>query len=380
MAMRAIIMDTSYQRIGEVDDYISFIWTERYYTTGDFELIVPLTQRNAQICVMGNYVVRADIPTEVVYSDNDPYDLIDNVGVIEQVEFDASAIGVQRMIVSGRFITGVLSRRVTTEWRDTGVEPQVVAYRLITDNMGVGASSNRQIPELNYATFDDDQTGITTTIDVVFNGENVLDAISSLAENYGFGFKMKCFPQYKPLYGVLGSYWRFCLYKGTDRSYGQNVNPYVVFADAYDNLASSYYSEDKKNLVTDVLVNGETTDTGVRYVVWATNGSTNTGLNRYESFVESTQVRTLDDGTVLTDAQYKANLRQEGRLSIRNLEQAFSGEVLFNQYQYRTDVNVGDIVTIRNDRWGIYVNARILEMIESTSEAGEYICTPTFGI
>ena len=368
MAMRAIIMDTSYQRIGEVDDYISFIWTERYYTTGDFELIVPLTQRNAQICVMGNYVIRADIPDTTERA----YDLIQNMGVIEQVEFDESITGVARMIVSGRFLLGVLSRRVCEEYHFNSSTPPNIAGILISWNMGISASASRVVDELKQPWYYKDDTGISSTIEAVFNGENLLDACVSLAENYGYGMRIGCWP-------ALG-WWRIQFYKGTDRSYGQNVNPYVVFADIYDNLVSSYYSEDKKDLVTDVLVNGETTDMGVRYVVWATNGSTNTGLNRYESFVESTQVRTLDDGTVLTDAQYKANLRQEGRLSIRNLEQAFSGEVLFNQYQYRTDVNVGDIVTIRNDRWGIYVNARILEMIESTSESGEYTCAPTFGI
>lgn len=376
--MRAVIMDESYIRLGEIDDYISFIWTERYYTTGDFELIVPITAENVGLCTLGRYVVRADIPTETVYGSGNPYELIDNVGVIETLEYEEGLDGVERLHVSGRFLTGVLARRVCLEWRGTYTLPQVV-YRIIDENMAVGASADRVIPELDYPSWDDDQTGITETIDVVFNGENLLSAVESIAENYGFGFKMQCLPLYKPLYMSEAPCWRLHMYKGEDRSYGQNVNPYVVFADAYDNLTSSYYTANKRDYVTDVLVNGEILDTGQRYVTWASNGATNTGLNRYEAFVESAQVRTLDDGTVLSDAQYIANLQQEGRLSLHNLEEAFSGGVLFGQYKYRQDVNVGDVVTIRNDRWGIYVNARIIEMIESVSESGEYTCTPTFG-
>lgn len=378
--MRAVIMDTAYSRIGEIDDYISYIWTERYYTSGDFELIVPITPKNVGLCALGNYIIRADVPTLTVYGDGSPYECYDNIGVIETLEYDEGIDGVERMHVSGRFLTGVLSRRVATEWRATGVRPQMAAYRLISENMGVLASEDRKIPELDYASFDDDQTGMTSTIDVVINGENVLAACESLAENYGFGFKLQCMPTFKPLYTPEGSYWRLCLYKGVDRSYGQNENSYVVFSDVYDNLLSSYYKADKRNYITDVLVNGEILDTGYRYTTWATNGNTNTGLDRYEAFVESSQVRTLEDGTVLTDAQYIANLQQEGRLSLHNLEQAFSGGVLFGAYQYRQDVNVGDVVTIRNDRWGVYVNARIIEMIESTAESGEYTCTPTFGV
>ena len=378
--MRAVVMDTSYSKVGEIDDYISYIWTERYYASGDFELIVPITPKNVGLCTLGNYIIRADVPTLTVYGDGNPYECYDNIGVIETLEYDEGIDGVERMHVSGRFLTGVLSRRVATEWRATGVRPQMAVYRLISENMGVLASADRKIPELDYASFDDDQTGITTAIDVVINGENVLAACESLAENYGFGFKLQCMPLFKPLYTTEGSYWRLSLYKGVDRSYGQNKNSYVVFSDVYDNLLSSYYKADKRNYVTDVLVNGEILDTGYRYTTWATKGNTNTGLNRYEAFVESSQVRTLEDGTVLTDAQYIATLQQEGRLSLHNLEQAFSGDVLFGAYQYRQDVNVGDVVTIRNDRWGVYVNARIIEMIESTAESGEYTCTPTFGV
>ncbi|MCB7430132.1 siphovirus ReqiPepy6 Gp37-like family protein [Erysipelatoclostridium ramosum] len=39
---------------------------------------------------------------------------------------------------------------------------------------------------------------------------------------------------------------------------------------------------------------------------------------------------------------------------------------------------MGDIVTIENDRWGISINSRIIEVMESEDENG-YIVTPTFG-
>lgn len=66
--------------------------------------------------------------------------------------------------------------------------------------------------------------------------------------------------------------------------------------------------------------------------------------------------------------------------SVTNVLTAFEGNVFFDNIVYRKDVNVGDIVTIENKKWGIYVNTRIIEVIESVNEAGEYEVIPTFGI
>lgn len=366
--MTAIVMNTSYEREGELDDYISFIWTERYYTTGDFEIILPITDKNVSLCQMGNYIIRGDIEP----SDYEGYTCIENAGIIEELTFDSNYEGVEQMHVSGRFLTGVLARRVCKYGHYIGSTPPNVAQVTMSLNLGVASSGSRTVPELNYPYAQEQQSSVSTLIDGEENGENVLDYISGLAENYGFGFRIRCLPE-------LIS-WQMLTFDGVDRSYAQNVNPYVVFADTYDNLASAMYDEDMKGIVTDVLVNGEILDTGYRYNTWATNGHTNAGLKRYEAFVESAQVRVQEDGTILSDAQYLANLRTEGRLSIRNLAQAFSGEVYFGQYKWREDVDIGDIVTIKNERWGVYVNARIIEMIESTNEAGQYTSIPTFGI
>ena len=67
------------------------------------------------------------------------------------------------------------------------------------------------------------------------------------------------------------------------------------------------------------------------------------------------------------------------KLSETAMTQAFDGEVSMNvNYQYRKDYQLGDIVTIENERWGISINSRIIEVMESEDENG-YIVTPTFG-
>ena len=38
--MDIYVMNTSFEVVGVIDDYLSVIWSRRYYTEGDFELYV----------------------------------------------------------------------------------------------------------------------------------------------------------------------------------------------------------------------------------------------------------------------------------------------------------------------------------------------------
>ena len=57
----------------------------------------------------------------------------------------------------------------------------------------------------------------------------------------------------------------------------------------------------------------------------------------------------------------------------------FEGEVLLDgNYVYKQDFNLGDVVTVENKKYGVFINTRIIEILESEDENG-YVITPTFG-
>ena len=41
--MEALIMDKDFKSVAVIDDYESFIWTDRYTGYGDFELYAPVS-------------------------------------------------------------------------------------------------------------------------------------------------------------------------------------------------------------------------------------------------------------------------------------------------------------------------------------------------
>ena len=95
--MLPIVSDKNFIKLGIIDDYKSFIWTSRYYVHGDFELTTGVTPKNIELLKVGNYITRDDD---------------DNIGIIESVGIDITETNEETLIISGRFATQILSRRI----------------------------------------------------------------------------------------------------------------------------------------------------------------------------------------------------------------------------------------------------------------------------
>lgn len=339
------ILDTSFNRLAIVDDFISFIWTTRYYTCGDFELCADIAR--ADILTIGNYVQRQN--------DN-------HVGIIEAVKYQMTEEYQEMIIVSGRLLPSILARRVISSQTQVSGRVAECIRALINENAISPAVNARRISGLTFAS----HVTTTETMDAQYTGENLLSTVSSICKTYGIGFDCTL--------GNNNSF-DFALYEGVDRSYNQSANPYVIFSDKYDNLLSSEYNEDYNNYVTDVLVGGE--GEGVnRTMIWAAK-DTKSGLNRYESFLDAQNAVTNDN--IITQQTYEKQLEGLGLEQVTEYTTAFSGEVDFTGVELGIDIDVGDICTIENERWKMFINSRLVEAIESIGESGTYSAVPTFG-
>lgn len=339
------ILNTSFSRIAQIDDFISFIWTTRYYTCGDFELCADISR--ADVLKIGYYVQRA----------NDSH-----LGIIEAIKYQMNEDYQQMIIVSGRFLPSILGRRViSAQTQLSGRVPECIKT-LINENAINPVNPARQIPGLTFSS----TVTNTDTMEVQYTSENLLDTISSICETYGIGFDCLL---------TNNNGLNFVLYNGVDRSYNQSENPYIIFSDKYDNLLTSEYNEDYKEYKTDVLVGGE--GEGVdRTMVWAAK-DTQSGLNRYEGFLDARNAVTNEN--IITQATYEKQLEGLGLEQITEFTTAFSGEVDFSGVELGIDINVGDICTIENESWQMFINSRLVEAIESIDESGAYSTVPTFG-
>lgn len=344
--MMPIILNESYERIAEIDDFISFIWTTRFYKTGDFELCADISKRD--YLQKGYYVMRLN--------DN-------HAGIIEKIQIQRTDENQQMVIASGRMLPAILGRRViSTQTQISGLVTQGILL-LVNENIISPAAASRQIANFTASS----ASGNTSEMDAQYTGENLLSTIESLCETYSIGLDI--------VFDDSNNF-VFSLYDGTDRSYNQNINPYVVFSDTYDNLLNSEYDEDYSDYATDVLVGGE--GEGIsRTMVWSAQDS-KSGLDRYEKFLDASSAVSNDN--IITQETYEKQLEGLGIEELTKYTTAFSGEVDFSGVELGVDLNIGDICTIENSEWGMYINSRLVEVIESVSEDGTYKTIPTFGV
>ena len=78
--MVPIILNTKFEKLGMIDDYISFIWTARYYKTGDFELCTAINEKTIEFLKKNYYIMREDD---------------DNVGIIEKIRFNRTEMNLK---------------------------------------------------------------------------------------------------------------------------------------------------------------------------------------------------------------------------------------------------------------------------------------------
>ena len=83
----------------------------------------------------------------------------------------------------------------------------------------------------------------------------------------------------------------------------------------------------------------------------------------------------------MTTAQYQAALVQRGieKLAEYGITECLEATTLpFVNFAYKTDYDLGDIVTVEKQMWGIKMDKRITE-IQEIYENGGFSIVPTFG-
>ena len=162
----------------------------------------------------------------------------------------------------------------------------------------------------------------------------------------------------------------FEVYSGKDRTIDQNVNEQYAFSDDNYNIEQGKLIISKKTSVNYVLVGGTGEDTSR---IMANVDSGKTGFERYEIFSDQ---KSLSNSN-LSSTEYLNKLTSvgEGKLS----DGTFNLEVTaLNLGDYKEKWNLGDIVNIKKEKWGIITSYRIIE-VEETIEDGKKTIRPTFG-
>lgn len=348
----------TFENIGEINQFDSLMWPDKFNGYGSFELWAPITEENSVYLKKGNILWCGG----------------DNAAMIEIVKSSVNSQGTKTYNVKGRTLEMLLTTRVvwgTYNAKDKHVS--TIMYDIVNQTCVSPSNSKRKIPFLECA--EDEQFGSIATFQKT--GGEVYSVLTTLAGSFDLGFNVLFRPKEKKLI--------FKVVEGVDRTIEQDVNDPVEFStDLEDLLSSSYYSndQDKKSVA---FVQGEGEGVNRKSVVAGDN--TTAGFARRELYVDardlqSTSMDANGVEVVLSDDEYNSVLLQRGddKLSEHKVTETFEAQIrVFGdvQYEFGVDYNKGDKVTIRDNQLNVMISARITEVEEDFDD--EYALVLTFG-
>lgn len=351
--MDITVLDKDFNDVGVLDTYKSFLWVDRYYKYGEFEIYTIISQSILDLIKQDYYIIRRSTNRAMI---------------VEKIKIETTAEG-NYITISGRSLESILDRRIVWETITLKGNLQEQIKILLEKCIIKPDDFTRKIS--NFVFKESNDPAITSlTIEAQYSYTNLYDTIQTICEDKHIGFKITLNAE---------NQFVFELYSGIDRSYDQNVLPPVIFSSKMDNLINSNYIESRIAYRNAMLISDNGTDDNRIFTEIYLEGEA-FGLSRREMFTKITDVsKKADDGTILSEDEYKKLLAQKGsEVLLKNNEiTSFEGSIDTNiMYEYGMDYSEGDIVHIENE-YGFESRVRILEIVISDSEEG-FSVYPTF--
>lgn len=311
--MDLFVLNKNLDAIAVIDVYESFIWTDRYYRYGDFELYAPMSNNIFDILQKDFYLQRRGT---------------DRLMIIEDRKSNSDTEEGSHITITGRSLESILDRRVIWGQKTFTGNLQNAIQTMLNESIINPSNVNRKISNFIFKPSTDSRI-TSLTLEAQYTGDNLYDVISKLCEERGLGFKV-----------TLNEIKQFVfeLYMGIDRSYMQTVNPYVVFSPNFDNIISSNYVETNSSLKNVALVGGEGEGSARRY----TAVGNLTGLDRREMFVDARDISSDIDEDITSTGDFTKYPSQV----FNNSTKTFVTNQLFNSCMIDVSAYAGRVVRI----------------------------------
>lgn len=369
--MQLRVYNPSLDLQGVSENQTSIVWSRKYFETGNFSVTLPVTDDNIKLYKIGNIVWKRGSV---------------EAGVIENIQIHES-YDEHIITASGRFLSSYMDRRLIRP-RFTFSGKIEVAMRTILTNAV-------SIPLVELGTLQ----GFTEEVTFQATYKDLLLYQSKLAKEGGMGFRFR--PDFENKKII------FEVYKGIDRSREQSDRAFVEFSDKFDNLNDADARINDQLYKNVAYIGGQGEDDERVYT--RVGDDTLAGLERREVFVDArdlaeedigerpeesdyTEDRTATDGggntftysyfdksaynsavstwnsnKLRVRADYIVELQTRGLQKLEECVLSNSiecGIIPNGNFKYKTDYDLGDIVSVKKSNWDYEDVARITEITE----------------
>lgn len=353
--MELAVLDPSFRREKLVENWNSLVWTERYSSNGDFQLVSSNIAEIVQNLPVGGPL---DPPTLVAIADS-------NVPmVVENHKIDKKKNAIPTITTTGRSFETVLNQRIAARkltsplrrstWAVAAQTAAIAAYEVAKEIIVDGDLDPLDIiPEINLLNSVAD-VGVSQQFPVEPKELHAWMIETLALGKYGLRSEL----------GPFLDQIAVIIYKGNDLR-GENGVVFDVALDQFEEASYLLSRQAYKNVMITAAANG---------MEFASMGTPPSGLARRVAFQDLSSEVTLPAGTPLTDL-----LINKGKVKLADLlpTNLFSGGVSSSIGEGYNDIYaLGDIVRLQGE-YGLSQDARVAEFVrtEDTSGTKAY---PTF--
>lgn len=328
------VYDRDLNFLGVIDFFSSLRWRRKYYEAGEFELHIPLDDQTKKYLKNDNIIIREDAVES---------------GIVESIKISDDGSDVEAVLF-GRFLSSILDRRI--------VKKRINFEGTILDGERKILSEMTPFSRLEIK----DTTIESESIVFQCTYKNVYSYLTKLSKRSNIGHRI--------IVDRANKKYVYENYVGLDRTETQKENPRYEFSEDKQNIENAEYTYDSKTEKNYALVggSGEGDD---RILVEINNGSF-TDFDLRETFVDAKS----ESNTDLTEEQYKEVLTTKGKENMLDVTESM--EVTAYATDYKKKYDLGDIINLKKETWGINLKKRIVEVEEVIENANQKIYL-TFG-
>jgi hypothetical protein len=365
--MDIFILDTLLRPVDVVDEYISFIWTERWAEMGDFQIVTLATPNNRRRWA-------PDTKLSITQSKR--------VMIVETIEETNDVENGVVLNVKGRCLNMMLEKRpcvrystlsgaISVSWDTYGWTPLELPVLYFMSICYYGDSSPGDIIPFIQETgglYPPENIPDPWPVDFEWSTKpmDMYTAIRNICTAYDIGFRFYKHPTESKLY--------FEATMGSDRTTQQVVFPPVIFSQDMANLIDTTEFTDYTKYYNAILVvyyYKDEFDNDVTMSEFVKASELDFSDGGFDQKVKMLSVTQIPEEMELVDVPaYLIKLGEE-ELG-RNLPvNVYDGEIAKNsEYVYEVDYNLGDIVEVRSIDGGT-AYMRVVEQIFKCDSAGE---------
>lgn len=337
----------TFEAIGQITQIKSVNWGKYFTKYYEFKISVFASEQNIEILKNGNIIWGGKI----------------NAGIIDVVQIDRDSNGQILLTIKGRTLESLLLRRAidkTQNFKNKHVS--TIIYSLVKEYFVLSSNSSRNLPWFECA--EDKELGRVLTMQRT--GGDVYAEVKNICEGEeNLGFEVQFIPAERKIL--------FVVKEATDHT-ATSDSP-IIFSDTSDDIITDSYYENERNYKNMAYIAGQDNEVSERVIVQ--QGDVNSaGFERFELYVDARDLQQDDGETVLTNEEYESVLKSRGteKLGASQKVSVFDGSLQLNKlvgFVYGQDYEIGDMVTVIDEKMGVQVNARVSCIQENVTEKYE---------